>query len=225
MRHQRPTQRNKRYNDDREPNGADSLRNGDAETNTQDLKEEEEHNLPPRYLQEWFGRVDEAMFLDEENEFLRHAVAFDGAPADDEKDTAEETTGHRVENNEERTGHCAYDGETHEEMADALFDYHLGDEDLLPALHGSTVVVLGLMADNKLILVLRQRVCMDGSLRDQTVGHGNTDDASDETCGAEEGKVPVKTSRLLERVLSCLSADTADVVVIVKQQGHEDTNG
>jgi len=34
----------------------------------------------------------------------------------------------------------------------------------------------------------------------------------------------VESSRLFERVLSRLSADTTDVVIVVEQQGYEDTN-
>jgi hypothetical protein len=123
-----------------------------------------------------------------------------------------------------RAGHCAYKSKTHEEMADALLDYQLCLEDLLSAFHGLAIVVLGFVTDDKFVFVFGQGIRMDRSLRNQAVGQRDTDDAGDETCSSEKSKVPVESCRLLEGILSGLSTNTADVMIIVEKQGHEDTD-
>lgn len=53
-------------------------------------------------------------------------------------------------------------------------------------------------------LVEGQGVRVDGRLRDETVGHGQAEDASDEGGASEEEEVPVEAAGLLERELAGL---------------------
>ena len=97
-------------------------------------------------------------------------------------------------------------------MADALFDDALGFEDFASTLHRLAIFIFSLVADDKLVLILSQRVSVHRSLGHQTVWKRNADNASNEASGSEEGKVPMEASRFFQWVLPCLCSDTADVL-------------
>ena len=66
---------------------------------------------------------------------------------------------------------------------------------------------------------------MDRGLRDETIGEGNADDASNERSATQQEEIPMKASGLLQRKLFCLCRERADVVIIVKEEGQENSDG
>lgn len=65
---------------------------------------------------------------------------------------------------------------------------------------------------------------MDGCLGDEAVGQRDADDAADETGDAEKEEIPVETCGFLERELSGLRGERADVVIVVEEQSQENSN-
>lgn len=63
------------------------------------------------------------------------------------------------------------------------------------------------------------------SLRDETVGEWDRDDAANKRCASKEKEVPVETSWLFERKLFGLGGEGTDVVIVVEEESHQDANG
>lgn len=64
---------------------------------------------------------------------------------------------------------------------------------------------------------------MDRCLRHETVGQGKTQDATNEASASQQEEVPVESSWLLEWELACLCSQRRDIVIIVEQQHHQES--
>ena len=76
----------------------------------------------------------------------------------------------------------------------------------------------------RLVFVVRQGISVDRSLRHQTVGQRNVEDAGNEASPAEEEKVPVEAGGFLEREVARLSSEGRDIVVVVEEKHHQATD-
>jgi len=133
-------------------NSGDSLGDGDRKCKSNNLAQNIRPDLTSAYFEKRLVPLDESLLAEEEEQFLRDAVAFDGTPLylsvpgfmdpkiwsvtypNNEKYAGEQCTRHGLKDNQKWACHRTDDSEAHEEMRDPLFHdfarYYHGLSDL-----------------------------------------------------------------------------------------------
>ncbi len=140
------------------------LRHPDRCRDAKDLPEEIKQHPTLPHPQQRLPRIYKSRFADQVDDLLHDAVALQATPPHDEKDPREQCPRDEIQHDQDRSGHRADDGKTHEEMRHALLDYALGDDFLL-----AEFGAVGRLGDLEDALVVGHAVCVDGCLRDETV--------------------------------------------------------
>lgn len=130
----------------------------------------------------------------------------------DEEYASEYCGWHGMQNDQEGPCHSAPKRKTHKKMRNPLF-YNRGSfYQRLTNLR--YFVILGL-DKIQTCFVIGERIGVDRRLRDQAIGHGQSNESRDERGTTKEKEVPMEAGRFLERKLASLRSETAHILPIV----------
>ncbi|KAF7552254.1 hypothetical protein G7046_g7464 [Stylonectria norvegica] len=146
-----------------------------------------------RDLAQRSGSGREGAVARKEDELGRDAIGLERLHAHDEEEPREHAVRNQVDDDEERAGHGAEGEEALGEVGDALLDDMGGFEGVA---RGSVVVSYG-FGDAEGFRV-------EGRLRDETVGHGEAEEAGDTGGEAQEEEIPVEAGGFAEGEFAAL---------------------